>query len=43
MLKDFKEFFMRGNVADMAVGIVIGASFGAIKGIMLPLIKRLVL
>jgi large conductance mechanosensitive channel len=30
MLKDFKEFVMRGNVADMAVGIVIGAAFGAI-------------
>jgi len=30
MVKDFKEFIMRGNVVDMAVGIVIGASFGAI-------------
>lgn len=30
MLKDFKEFMMRGNVVDMAVGIVIGASFGGI-------------
>jgi len=30
MLKDFKEFAMRGNVVDMAVGIVIGAAFGAI-------------
>ncbi len=30
MLKDFKEFAMRGNVVDMAVGVVIGASFGAI-------------
>jgi len=30
MLKDFKEFLMRGNVVDMAVGIVIGASFGGI-------------
>ena len=30
MLKDFKEFVMRGNVVDMAVGIVIGAAFGAI-------------
>src|ERR1019366_6114229 len=27
MFKDFKEFVMRGNVLDMAVGIVIGASF----------------
>jgi large conductance mechanosensitive channel len=30
MLKDFKEFVMRGNVVDMAIGIVIGAAFGAI-------------
>lgn len=30
MLKEFKEFAMRGNVVDMAVGIVIGAAFGKI-------------
>lgn len=30
MLKEFKEFAVRGNVVDMAVGIVVGASFGAI-------------
>jgi large conductance mechanosensitive channel len=30
MLKDFKEFVMRGNVVDMAIGIVIGAAFGTI-------------
>jgi large conductance mechanosensitive channel len=30
MLKDFKEFAMRGNVLDMAIGIVLGASFGGI-------------
>jgi large conductance mechanosensitive channel len=30
MLKEFKEFAMRGNVMDMAVGIVIGAAFGGI-------------
>ena len=30
MLKEFKEFAMRGNVIDMAVGVVIGAAFGAI-------------
>ncbi|MBU4231402.1 MAG: large-conductance mechanosensitive channel protein MscL [Desulfobacterales bacterium] len=30
MLKDFKEFAMRGSVVDMAVGIVIGAAFGTI-------------
>ena len=30
MLREFKEFIMRGNVLDMAVGIVIGVAFGAI-------------
>jgi large conductance mechanosensitive channel len=30
MLKEFKEFALRGNVVDMAVGIVIGAAFGKI-------------
>jgi large conductance mechanosensitive channel len=30
MVKEFKEFAMRGNVVDMAVGIVIGAAFGKI-------------
>ncbi len=30
MLKDFKTFIMRGNVVDMAVGIMIGVAFGAI-------------
>ena len=30
MLKEFKEFAMRGNVMDMAVGIIIGAAFGRI-------------
>jgi len=30
MLKEFKAFAMRGNVLDMAVGIIIGASFGKI-------------
>jgi large conductance mechanosensitive channel len=30
MFKDFKEFVMRGNVVDMAIGIVIGAAFGTI-------------
>ncbi len=32
MFKEFKEFAMRGNVMDMAVGIIIGAAFGAIIG-----------
>jgi large conductance mechanosensitive channel len=30
MLKEFKTFAMRGNVLDMAVGIIIGAAFGTI-------------
>jgi len=30
MLKEFKEFAMRGNVVDMAVGVIIGGAFGTI-------------
>ena len=30
MLKEFREFAMRGNVIDMAIGIIIGAAFGTI-------------
>ena len=30
MIKEFREFAMRGNVLDMAVGIIIGASFGSV-------------
>lgn len=30
MIKEFREFIMRGNVVDLAVGIVIGTAFGAI-------------
>lgn len=30
VVKEFREFAMRGNVVDMAVGIIIGAAFGAI-------------
>ena len=30
MLKEFKEFAMRGNVVDMATGIIIGGAFGTI-------------
>ena len=34
MLQEFKKFALRGNVVDMAVGIIIGAAFGAIvKGL----------
>ncbi|MBP7006957.1 MAG: large conductance mechanosensitive channel protein MscL [Candidatus Pacebacteria bacterium] len=30
MLKEFKQFLLRGNVVDLAVGVVIGAAFGTI-------------
>ena len=30
MLKEFREFALRGNVLDMAVGVIIGAAFGSI-------------
>lgn len=32
MLEDFKKFLMRGNVVDLAVGVIIGAAFGKIVG-----------
>lgn len=43
ILKEFKEFAMRGNVIDMAVGVVIGAAFGKIvsslvNDIIMPLV-----
>jgi large conductance mechanosensitive channel len=46
MFKEFKEFAMRGNVIDMAVGIVIGGAFGKIvssfvKDIIMPPIGKL--
>jgi large conductance mechanosensitive channel len=34
MLKEFKEFAMRGNVIDLAVGVVIGAAFGRIVSVL---------
>ncbi len=30
MLKDFKQFLLRGNVVDLAVGVVVGAAFGTV-------------
>lgn len=30
MFKEFKEFAMKGNVVDLAIGVVIGAAFGKI-------------
>ncbi|MBT8116424.1 MAG: large conductance mechanosensitive channel protein MscL, partial [Gammaproteobacteria bacterium] len=46
MLEEFKKFAMRGNVVDMAVGIVIGAAFGKIvsslvKDIIMPPIGKI--
>ena len=43
MINEFKEFIARGNVVDLAVGVVIGAAFGKIvsalvDGIVMPLI-----
>ncbi|OLC94977.1 MAG: large conductance mechanosensitive channel protein MscL [Acidobacteria bacterium] len=46
MLKEFKEFAMRGSVVDLAVGVIIGAAFGKIvssmvEDILMPPIGRL--
>jgi len=46
MLKEFKEFVMRGNVLDMAVGVIIGGAFGKIVGslvndVLMPLVGLL--
>ncbi len=46
-MKGFKQFLLRGNVVDMAVGVVMGASFGAIvtalvKDLLTPLIAAIV-
>jgi large conductance mechanosensitive channel len=46
MWKEFKEFAMRGNVIDLAVGIIIGGAFGSIvsslvNDIIMPIIGRL--
>jgi large conductance mechanosensitive channel len=46
MFKEFKEFAMRGNVIDMAVGIIVGAAFGTIvqslvKDVIMPPIGML--
>ena len=47
MLSGFKKFILRGNVVDMAVGVVIGAAFGAVvteltKAFLTPLIALIV-
>ncbi len=46
IIKEFKEFAMRGNVMDMAVGIIIGGAFGKIvsslvKDVVMPMIAKM--
>ena len=46
MLKEFKEFAMKGNVVDLAIGVIIGAAFGKIidslvKDVLMPPIGKL--
>jgi len=46
MLKEFKEFAMKGNVVDLAVGVIIGGAFGKIvtslvSDIVMPVVGRL--
>lgn len=46
LIQGFKDFILRGNVVDMAVGIVIGASFGTVvsalvKDLMTPLVAAI--
>ena len=36
MLEEFKKFALRGNVVDLAVGVIIGAAFGAIVSLCVP-------
>jgi len=47
MVKEFKEFAMRGNVVDLAIGVIIGGAFGkivssVIEDLVMPLIGRVV-
>jgi len=46
MLKEFKQFLLRGNVVDLAVGVVVGAAFGSVitalvKDLLTPLIAAM--
>ncbi len=46
MLKGFRQFLLRGNVVDLAVGVVVGAAFGAlvaafVKDLLTPLIAAI--
>lgn len=47
MLKEFKQFLLRGNVVDLAVAVVIGAAFGAlvtslVENLLTPIIAAIV-
>jgi large conductance mechanosensitive channel len=47
MFKEFKEFAMKGNLIDMAIGLVMGASFGKVAsaftdGMIMPIVGKLV-
>lgn len=47
LMKEFKAFAMRGNVVDLAVGVIIGAAFGkivdsAVNDIIMPLVARVI-
>lgn len=47
MFKEFKEFMMRGNVLDLAVGVVIGSAFTAIvtkvvEGLITPIVSLII-
>jgi large conductance mechanosensitive channel len=47
MLKEFKEFVARGNVMDLAVGVILGAAFGKIVSslvddVLMPILGRLI-
>jgi large conductance mechanosensitive channel len=46
MIKEFKQFLLRGNVVDLAVGVVVGAAFGTVvtalvKDVLTPLIAAI--
>lgn len=46
-LKEFKDFAMRGNLVDFAVGVIVGAAFGKVTssfvdGIVMPIVGKIV-
>ena len=45
MLKEFKEFAMKGNMVDLAIGVIIGGAFGGlvdsvVKDLLMPIVAR---